>query len=285
MSHCGDGTSCALSIDMAKLSSLVVAALALALAACGPSSGEDLLESLDPAGGKADGSGFPVLDAELGESLLDLVVSPAPAGAREIDELRDAIVVIRLELAAGDAVVATMRADAPSLDAYLLVKGPSKETLDSQDDQALLPMGLESDAVVAFTARQSGPHFLFATGGHDMETGGRFRVDLIQLSSPPVADLGLTNPRLRAYAGELRRREPEVQSYLAQSVLVEQADGMLGLDLERAKALPLSEYSAVRQLQSGVNSLRSDYFAFFDETVDRAAVGRQVAEVWAAARQ
>lgn len=224
------------------------------------------------AGGKADEDGVAILDVELDSSLYDLEVR------------RDRLVVARVHLEAGESMVATMRAQSAGLDSYLLVKTPDNETVDASDLQALLPMALEDDAVVAYTAPTAGEVLVFAAGGAQLDTGGRFHLDVIGLSADPGARLSITHAGLRAVAAQLREREPRLIADLESAVLVERADGLVEIG-EGFKDLPLSERAGARQREAAINELRS---ILFDELAGdestAARIGAAAAEVWAQLR-
>jgi hypothetical protein len=226
-------------------------------------------------GGKADdGAGFPLIEAGPDQTLDDLEVSAVGTD-------RERLVLVRVHLEAGDSLIATMRATSPGLDSYLLLKGTDSEILDESDSQALLPMARESDALVAYTARAAGPVFLFAAGGPDLETGGRFRVDLIGLDADPAGDLSITHAGLRAINQDLRSYEPELADYVEREALAERADGLIEVNAPGFKELALSERARVNQLEAAINSTRALLF----RELGSDPVGPAVAEVWAQLRR
>lgn len=255
----------------------VVVAAAVALGSGCVAAADDPFE-IEP-GGKQDG-GFPVIEADLGASLADLEV-------RATGDDRDRLVLVRIKMNAGDSLVAAMRASSAGLDSYLLLKDRDGETVADRDVQALLPMAAEDDAVVAYTAAVDGPVFLFAAGGPDLQTGGRFDLELVGLSAPPKVDLSITHGGLRAVAAELRAREPVLTDDLARRALIERADGFVEIGAGFAE-LPLAERAEVRRHESAINELRQVLFEEYARTSDAAsagAVGAAAAEVWAQVRR
>lgn len=270
--------------------------LVFSVAACGGSGSTDgdIFSQLDPSDGKADSGGFPSIPAELGGSYLDLEVLALPPGSKATSRsLEPSLKCLVFHAEAGQSFAAAMRVtDDGKLDPYLILMGPDKEKIDSVDDQWLLPMGGDHDAVLVHTAVESGLHYLFACDG-DFAADGVFRVDLLALAldRPVALDYGLTNPALRAYNAELRELEDEVAHYIGTAALREDGLGYLETDEEGFGELPLEERADLNRVMAGANAHREH---LFDECLraneaERTAeaqtrVGRVCGEVWKAIR-
>jgi hypothetical protein len=269
---------------------LILACLSLALAACSSDECTDcsIFEGLDPSRGKGDEGGFPSIEAALGETHFDLSVEALPAGVTATKEnLVGRLLCLRFHVDAGTPFAATMQQNGDGdLDPYLLLLSSSAKTLASANDQWVLPMGAEADSVLAHTARESDLHFLFACG-EDFDSGGSFRIDLVNLNEPPGADLSLTNPTLRAHNRDLREVEGAVATYLEDLVLSDGADGYLYTDPQGYDLLSLEERGQVNQLVEAVNNHRETLFEECLQANDLptdaepiAQVGRACAQIW-----
>ena len=253
----------------------------------------DVFDDVTLLEGGADGAGFPVTTAHVGDSFDGLWVDAlAPGEEDDRAALARGLKVFRFELEAGQTVVATMLRDGSGdLDPYLLLKDPDGTTVVEGIDQAALPMAEEADAVVTWTARATGTHFLFASS-RDLRSGGGFSVDFVAMDQLPLGvDLGITNPAVRTYASELRQLQADVERYVATGFFVEGDDGLL-TEGERPAEMPLSEVASARSVMSAVNNYRSHLFEEFaragmgsdaapsPEAV--AQVGSALASLWAA---
>lgn len=260
------------------------AALSLTLAACtaeGPGSTEtgdvaadgtaDGLAG-DVASGKADG--FTVVEAALGGSYRFEVE------AQRGDAVTSAQAkLLRFDVDPGQSFAAIMRvADSSPLDAALILYGEqggngAERRAASLYDQALVPMGAETDGAIVYTSPAAGTYLLYAS---DLELAvtGSFQIDLLALEldapEPTVVDswadldLSVTDAALRTFTARLRDHEPVLEGYVAQGVLEEGADGYLVR--HEAELDTLAERAELRRLAAEVDDLRGLLFEQFAAT-------------------
>jgi hypothetical protein len=263
---------------MLRTSSIPLSAALLLASGC-LEAAEPLVDPFEDA--RADGDAVALLDAQPGESLFGLSVEAS-------NDPSQGMVVVRLHLRAGDSLVAAMRAETSSLNPFLLLRDRDG-AIAMSERQALLPMALEMDAVVAHTAASDQEVLLFATGGPNFETGGRFRLDLVGLGADPGTDLGVTHAGLRALQRELRRMEPDVIDLLELGVFAERADGLVEIVSAGFTELPLAKRAWARNVEATVNYHRTflfdEYARSGDAGASAEAVAAAAAEVWAQARR
>jgi len=201
---------------------------------------------------KGDASRF-ICPASIGEAFTGYL-DRLPLGVEAtLDNLDGRMWGIELQLEAGEGVGVWVRGLTGSLDPEVVVKGPSNETIgDSYRQSIVIPVGLEEDAAVAFTAREAGRHFLLVSPW-TFDSAGEFRLDTFPLSASAV-DLVANSPATHAIADSLRERETEVADELSAGTIREGDDGRL-ID-ERNAAL--RDRRRIGGLVDSVNEGRED---------------------------
>jgi hypothetical protein len=246
---------------------MAVALVSLVLGGCG---------DVDPVeSASADIDERAIATAELGGSY-DFTVEAAP------DDMARSLVVLRLELRAGEAVVAVARHRAGDpFDAYLTVRSPEGDSPATQYGQAVLPMAGERDAALLHASDADRSVLVFA-GDRELDAATRFQLDLVPVRAAAL-DLTLTTPAARAYTEGLRRDEPRVVAFLATGALVEGSDGYL---VAQPKNAPLAQRAELNGLLASVNDTRRLLFEELarDQGVTPGEAAALCAELWSALR-
>ncbi len=280
-----------------SISGVTALLLALSSSACandtsdpGPSAAvTDTVAGFDVSpGGAADGSSF-VIDAAFGESYTGHLEPLPPGSDRSLEDMEGHMAILRLRLVDDATFAVVLRRTGGSLDPFLIVRDRADFDV-SHDDQAVLPMAEESDALTVINGTAGADYVIFGSD-RELAQSGDYRIDVIGLDVPTV-DFGVTNAGLRAVTDILRTNEPTLAGYLADGVLVEEVDGSVSIDSGGAMTLPLAERASLNGFVSNLNTTRTTLFeqilyAHSLEVTDeaKALVGQGMAQVWWGARR
>jgi hypothetical protein len=204
------------------------------------------------AGGAADDGAFVSIAPD---STATGSITPFPGGEMTAATLRGHVGLWQVQLAAGQTVAVLMARTAGDLDPYLIVIDPDG-TRYTRDDQALLPMVAEHDALAIHAAPVDGTYTILAADA-ELKGTGSYALHVVAVDAP-LADLDATNPALRGITEELRGHEAQLGELIAQGGLAEMADGYVSSDTEGFLSLPLADRADARRLEHTVNYLR-DY--------------------------
>lgn len=200
----------------------------LVLVGCATTAPSDPYD-VDLASGAADGAGVAVHDVSAGDHL-----------ALSVDA--GEMVALRLS---GDAAVVVRRTSG-DLDPYIIVKDATKRTLAQSVDQMIAPSLDRRDAIVIAS------NAFVLVSGEDLETGGAFTVDLVELPAP--RSMPLEGTIARVAGGELRELEPARVAAFANGYLIENADGTIEL---YRPTIPLGERGGIARLVADLTETRT----------------------------
>jgi hypothetical protein len=227
-----------------------------------------------------------VLDGELGGSY-DFAVAPMTTNSAPDDYAK----VVRFSVKAGETFAAVMRrSHGEEVDAYLRLYAddPDHALATSDYDQALIPMGVEEDAVIVHTAEQDGELLLFAADRELAHSGG-FQLDLMPIAGPAPTDLTITHAGLRHLRELLAGDEPEIEELAAMGAVSEGSDGLLQKHPLAVESL--ADRAALIGFVARHNDVRGELFRSFAredfDTVDEtlaAQVGLVCGSLWSALR-
>jgi hypothetical protein len=282
----GSGTALAKHLAMRPLDILMTTmALALGLSACAD------METMASEQGEHADEGFDIIDINLGESLTGLSVERLRVNVEQASkaEINRSTVSLRLHLLAGQTASIAMLAEDDTLDSYLLVKDlQSGETVTKCDDQVFVPHADAQDSVVLLRAEQEQDFLIIATGGADMHTAGRFRIDSIAHDDPHV-DLSATGAGLEAVTAHLRSRESSLLEWFALAAMEEGDDGLLKAVDGALREIPLRRRVEFNNVMRSVNEDRETLFDELirrsgDEQASHDSVGQALAAIYQVTR-
>ncbi len=255
------------------------AAAAAALVACVPDQA-DPYDSIEfGPGGAADGTGFPVVDVDVGQRLPSMTVEALPVDVSIEDaDLSRYVIAVRVH---GGAAAIVVRATGGNLDPYIIVKDRDKNTLSQSRTQAVAPSTATHDAIAIVQSSEESGEVIAMISGEELRSGGTFTLDVVGLPAPDLASELATTLESRPaqiIGRTLRQLEPSRAEMVVSGWIEEHRDGTVTENLPR---IPLDQRTRVASMIANLTDARSQLSRQL-AAADPAGALTDLAAIWAA---